>query len=90
MPRVKNSFTRPAPSTKKGFDMKTTGLDALKLKICGKRIVSVEPSQWSGEVKALAKNHDYVSIKLDDGTAFEVGSIYLHDGNKICDSRTNP
>ena len=70
--------------------MKTIGLDALKVKICGKRIVSVEPSQWSGEVQALTKNQDYVSIKLDDGTVFEVEGAYLHDGNKICDSRTNP
>jgi hypothetical protein len=75
---------------KKGLTMKTTGLDALKVKICGKRIVSVEPSRWSGEVKALSKNHDYVSIKLDDGTTLEIGSVYLHDGNKIADSRTNP
>ena len=70
--------------------MKTTGLEALKGKICGKTIVSVEPSQWSGEVKALTKTDDYLSIKLDDGTVLEVGSVYLHDGNKICDSRTNP
>ena len=70
--------------------MKTTSVDALKVKICGKTIVSVEPSQWSGEVKALTKNHDYVSIKLDDGTVLEVEGVYLHDGNKICDSHTNP
>lgn len=75
---------------KKGSTMKTTELDALKVKICGKRIVSVEPSQWSGEVKLLSKNHDYVSIKLDDGTTLEIGSVYLHDGKKICDSHTNP
>ncbi len=79
-----------ATLTKKGLNMKTTGVDALKVKICGKRIVSVEPSQWSGEVKAISENHDYVSIKLDDGTTLEIGSVYLHDGNKICDSRTNP
>jgi hypothetical protein len=78
------------PSTKKGSVMKTTGLDALKAKICGKRIVSVEPSEWSGEVQSLTKNHDYVSIKLDDGTTLEIGSVYLHEGNKICDSHTNP
>ena len=64
----KKIFHHVCPSTKKGPDMKTAGLDALKVKICGKRIVSVEPSQWSGEVKLLTKNHDYVSIKLDDGT----------------------
>jgi len=70
--------------------MKTTELDRLKEKICGKRIVAVEPSQWSGEVKLLSKNHDYVSIKLDDGTTLEIGNVYLHDGHQICDSRTNP
>jgi hypothetical protein len=83
-------FTTSATSTEKGSDMKTTGLDALKVNICGKKIVSVEPSQWSGEVKSLTQNHDYISIKLDDGTILEIGSVYLHDGNKICDSHTNP
>jgi hypothetical protein len=86
----RKSFTISDTSTKKGPDMKTTSVDALKVKICGKTIVSVEPSQWSGEVKALAKNHDYVSIKLDDGTVLEIEGVYLHDGNKICDSHTNP
>lgn len=60
--------------------MKNSGLEALKVEICGKTIVSVEPSQWSGEVKLLTKNHDYVSIKLNDGTVLEVDGIYLHDG----------
>ncbi len=70
--------------------MKKTGIETLKEKICGKTILSVEPSQWSGEVKLLSENHDYVSIKLDDGTALEIGSVYLHDGNNIADSHTNP
>jgi len=70
--------------------MKTSGVDALKEKICGKTIVSVEPSHWSGEVKSLIKNHDYVSIKLDDGTTLEIGSVYLQDENIIADSHTNP
>jgi len=83
-------FTMSPLQTRKAPIMKTTGLDVLKTKICGKTIVSVEPSQWSGEVKALAKNHDYVSLKLDDGTTLEIGSVYLHDENKICDSSTNP
>ena len=60
--------------------MKTTTIDILTTKICGKRIVSVEPSKWSGEVKALTKNHDYVSIILEDGTVLEVGTVYLRDG----------
>jgi hypothetical protein len=71
----------PDFSTKKDSGMKTTGLDILKVKICGKTIVSVEPSQWSGEVQSLTKNHDYVSIKLDDGTVLEIGSVYLHGEN---------
>jgi hypothetical protein len=87
---IRKFFTMSDPLTKKGPGMKTTAIDALKVKICGKRIVSVEPSKWSGEVKLLSKNHDYVSIKLDDGTTLEIGSVYLHDGNKICDSHTNP
>ena len=70
--------------------MKRTGVSTLKEKICGKTIVSVESSQWSGEVKLLSKNHDYVSIKLDDGTVLEIGNVYLREGNKIADSHTNP
>lgn len=60
--------------------MKSTTIDVLASKICGKRIISVEPSKWSGEVQALQKNHDYVSIKLEDGTVLEIGSVYLRDG----------
>ncbi len=70
--------------------MKKTGLETLKEKICGKTILSVETSQWSGAVKQLTENHDYVSIKLDDGTMLEIGSVYLHDGKTITDSHTNP
>ena len=70
--------------------MKKTGVEALREKISGKTILSVEPSQWSGEVKLLSENHDYVSIKLNDGTVLEIGSVYLHDGNSIADSHTNP
>ena len=56
-------------------------LTTLKTKICGRRIVAVEPSQWSGEVKSLIKNHDYVSITLDDGTVLEVGGVYIRGGH---------
>ena len=70
--------------------MKSTGLDALKMKICGRTIVSVEASQQSVGSNALTKKQDYVSIKLDDGTTLEIGSVYLHDGNIIRDSHTNP
>lgn len=60
--------------------MKPTTIEALATKICGKRIISVEPSKWSGEVLALKKNHDYVSISLDDGTVLEIGTVYIRDG----------
>lgn len=63
-----------------GVVMKRNLLDILKIKICGRRIVSVEPSKWSGEVKSLIKNHDYVSITLDDGTILEVGGLYIREG----------
>ena len=58
-----------------------TGVETLKEKICGKTILSVEPSQWSGEVKLLSENHDYISIKLNDGTMLEIGSVYIHNGS---------
>jgi hypothetical protein len=59
--------------------MKTSPIDILQTKICGKRIVSVEPSKWSGEVRALSNNHEYLSIRLEDGTVLEVGKVYLHE-----------
>ena len=70
--------------------MKKTDVEALKEKICGKTILSVERSQWSGEVKLLTEKHGYVSIKLDDGTVLEIGNVYLHDEKTIADSHTNP
>jgi len=50
--------------------MKLDNIELLKVRICGKTIVSVEPSMWSGEVKSLMKNQEFVSITLDgrDGT----------------------
>jgi len=59
--------------------VKSTTIDILASKICGKRIISVEPSKWSGEVKSLTKNHDYVSISLEDGTVLEIGRVYIRD-----------
>ncbi len=61
--------------------MKPGSVELLKVKICGRKIVSVEPSRWSGEVKSLMKNQDYVSITLDDGTVLEVGGLYIRDGS---------
>lgn len=59
--------------------MEIKGQENLKLKLCGKRIVSVEPSNWSGEVHALSQNQEFLSITLDDGTVLEVGSLYIRD-----------
>jgi hypothetical protein len=61
--------------------MKPDSVEVLKVKICGKRIVSVEPSKWSGEVKSLMKNQEFLSITLDDGTVLEVGGLYIRDGS---------
>jgi hypothetical protein len=61
--------------------MKTDSVELLNVKICGRKIVSVEPSRWSGEVKSLMKNQEYVSITLDDGTVLEVGGLYIRDGS---------
>ena len=60
--------------------MKATTIDILATKICGKRILSVEPSQWSGEVKSLTKNQDFISISLEDGTVLEVGQVFIREG----------
>lgn len=61
--------------------MKVDNVELLKVKICGKKIVSVEPSKWSGEVKSLMKNQEFVSITLDDGTVLEVGGLYIREGS---------
>ncbi len=61
--------------------MKSDSVELIKDIICGKKIVSVEPSRWSGEVQSLMKNQDYVSITLDDGTVLEVGRMYSRDGS---------
>jgi hypothetical protein len=59
--------------------MEIKAQENLRLKLCGKRIVSVEPSDWSGEVHSLTQNQRYLSITLDDGTVLEVGSLYIRD-----------
>lgn len=59
--------------------METNVADRLKLKLCGRQIVAVEPSKWSGVVRALSNNQQYFSITLDDGTVLEVGSIYIRE-----------
>ncbi len=60
--------------------MEATALEALKVKLCGKRIISVEPAEWSGLVHSLTRNHEYFSIRLDDGTCLEVGALFFRDG----------
>lgn len=63
--------------------MKQDNVERLKMKICGKTIVSVEPSSWSGEVKSLMRDQDFLSIILSDGTVLEVGGLYIRDGSHI-------
>jgi hypothetical protein len=62
--------------------MKPDNMELLQIKICGKTTVSVEPSKWSGEVKSLMKNQEFVSITLDDGTVLEVEELYIRDGSQ--------
>lgn len=59
--------------------MGTNVVDRIRLKLCGRKIVSVEPSQWSGVVRSLSNNHEYLSITLDDGTVLEVGGLYIRE-----------
>ncbi len=61
--------------------MKQDHVERLKVKICGKTIVSIEPSRWSGEVKSLMKNQEFLSITLSDGTVLEVGGLYIRNGS---------
>lgn len=61
--------------------MKQDNAERLKAKFTGKTIVSVEPSRWSGEVKSLMKNQEFLSITLSDGTVLEVGGLYIRDGS---------
>jgi hypothetical protein len=62
--------------------MKIDKVELLKEKIRGKKIVSIEPSEWSGEVESLMKNQEFLSITLEDGTVLEVGGLYIRDGRK--------
>ena len=59
--------------------METNVVDRIRLKLCGRRIVAVEPSKWSGVVHSLSNNQGYLSITLDDGTVLEVGAIYIRE-----------
>ena len=80
--RKKKTIQTFQPLRNKGQHMKIDNVELLKIKNCGKIIVSVEPSKWSGEVKSLMKTQDFVSLTLDDGTVLEVGGLYLRDGSR--------
>ena len=77
----KNTIHTFQSKKEKGKNMKPDNMELLQVKICGKTIVSVEPSKWSGEVRSLMKNQEFVSITLDDGTVLEVGGLYIRDGS---------
>lgn len=62
--------------------MKQNNVKGLQEKIRGKTIISIEPSNWSGEVKSVMKDQEYVSITLDDGTVLEAGKLYIRDGRQ--------
>ncbi|MDR4458967.1 MAG: hypothetical protein MRJ67_00340 [Nitrospirales bacterium] len=61
--------------------MKQDNVERLKAENYEKTIVSVEPSGWSGEVKSLMKNQEFLSMTLSDGTVLEVGGLYIRDGS---------
>lgn len=63
--------------------MKIDKVELLKGKIRGKKIISIEPSKWSGEVESLMMNQEYMSITLEDGTVLEVGGLYIRDGRNL-------
>ena len=54
-------------------------LEEIKAQLCGKRIVAVEASEWSGVVRSLTTNSGYVSLLLDDGTTIEAGALFIHE-----------
>ena len=56
-----------------------TALTEIKNKLCGKRIVAIEASEWSGVVRTLMNNSGYVSITLEDGTVLEAGALYVRE-----------
>lgn len=55
-------------------------LTELQQTICGKRIIGVEASQWSGLVHPCTNgNGGFISIRLDDGTILEAGSLFIRE-----------
>ena len=54
-------------------------LEEINCRLAGKRIISIEPSEWSGLVRALTPNSGYLSMTLEDGTIVEVGSLLVRE-----------
>ncbi len=54
-------------------------IEEIKRRLCGKSIVKVEASEWSGVVKSLTQNRGYVSLTLDDGTILEAGALFVRE-----------
>jgi len=63
--------------------MKPNGLDELKQRIGGKRVMKIEHSRWSGRVRAVLNNDHYVSMTLEDGTVLEVGSLFIRETDRL-------
>ena len=62
--------------------MDKQALADIKTQLCGKRIVAVEASEWSGVVRSLTTNSGYVSLLLDDGTTLEAGALFVHENGQ--------
>lgn len=59
--------------------MNEKALEEIRHRLTGKKIIFIEPSEWSGPVRSLTPNSGYFSMTLDDGTIIEVGSLLIHE-----------
>ena len=59
--------------------MEKSVIEDITNRLCGKTIVKVEASEWSGIVKSLTRNNGYVSLILDDGTVLEAGALFVRE-----------
>ncbi len=57
--------------------MDNTALEEIRHRLTGKRIMFIEPSEWSGVVQSLTPNSGYLSMTLEDGTIVEIGSLLI-------------
>lgn len=57
--------------------MNKEGLEEIRHRLTGKRIIFIEPSKWSGVVRSLTPNSGYLSMTLEDGTIVEIGSLLI-------------